>query len=556
MKSIRLSEQVFSELPPSLAHYIDQERNVWLESIPREGKTRFRDIRSLVLDIDTLAIGQRLMAENVGVEWARAIQYQQGYELGKLDAVRHDAEFQGNVRMALQAAPVYRQVLGWYSAENVRFEFDLGARTLYRELLIRDSIEAEAYRLWGTDDRQCACCATAGYLAGHAAGILDAPVLTVETECVAKGDARCRFISRLDPEWGEEADWIRSALTMPTVRDILARHEEQLAAAQRAEQRARSQFNDLNRRFRSDRMLDTLVGESDAMQAVLRRVRQVTDCDAPVLLVGESGTGHETLARSIHFGGGRRAKPFVALDCLGLSGPLLTQELIGYERDGIPGANRPHAGAYARAHGGTLYIGEVANLNLETQMLLLRAMREGVVYTLGGERPVKADVRVVAATRHDLARKTKSGEFLEHLYYALSVAAIPLPPLRERGTDILRLADVFLQEACEHYGRSPLQFARDVHEALLDCAWPGNLRQLRAAVEHAVIVAQDETIELSDLPDEILAVRWTRPQQELTEPVIRAALARTHGNRIKAAELLGVSRTSLWRAMKRLKVEG
>ncbi|MCX5757973.1 MAG: hypothetical protein NTU83_05620, partial [Candidatus Hydrogenedentes bacterium] len=111
-------------------------------------------------------------------------------------------------------------------------------------------------------------------------------------------------------------------------------------------------------------------------------------------------------------------------------------------------------------------------------------------------------------------------------------------------------------EACEHYGRPPLQFARDVHEALLDCAWPGNLRQLRATVEHAVIIAQDTTIGLSDLPDEVLAVRRTRPQQELTEPVIRAALARTHGNRIKATELLGVSRTSLWRAMKRLKVEG
>lgn len=555
MKQIKLSEQIFLELPPTLAHYLEQDRNVWLESIPSEGKTRFRDVRSIVIDIEALGLEQRLLAEDVGNDWARAIQYRRGYELGKLDAQRHDAEFAGNVRLALQAAPVYRQMLGWYRSENVRFEIDLGARTLYRETQVRDSIEAEAYTTWGTENQHPVCCAAAGYLAGQMSGVLDAPVLTLETECTAKGDPRCRFISRLDQEWGDEVQWIRQALSMPSIRETLSKKEEQLAAALRAEQRVRSQLNDLNRRFRSDRMLDTLVGESEVMQRVLRRVQQIADCEAPVLLQGEPGTGHETLARSIHFGGGRRTKPFVVLDTVGMPGPLLAQELAGYERDGIPGAHRAYTGAYVRAHGGTLYISEVANLSVETQMLLLRAMRDALIYPLGANRPVKADVRIIAATQHDLTRKGKTGEFLEHLRYTLSVAPVVLPPLRERGTDILPLAESFLQEAAERYARPPLQFARDVYAALVDCAWPGNLRQLRTAIEHAAIIAAPPFIQLQDLPDEVLAVRWSRPQQELTGPVLRAALARTHGNRIQAAELLGVSRTSLWRAMKRVQEE-
>jgi DNA-binding NtrC family response regulator/predicted hydrocarbon binding protein len=552
MKPTRLSAQVFNELPPVLSHYLEQDRNVWLESIPRAGKVFLRNQPGIFTELHDLAVESRLLVQNVGEEWAHAIRYRNGFELGRLDAARQYAEFNGNPRLALQAATVFRQLQGWYVAQTERFEFDLNARTLYREVILKESIEAAARRLWAQDEDECACWGTAGYLSGHIVGIVGGRVLTIEVECIAKGDKRCRFISKFDAEWGEDAAWTRQVLSTGTVLEELATRDDAVAVAKKAEQRARVALNDLNRRLRSDLMVESLVGESAGMQPVLRRARQVMSSDVPVLEIGEPGSGRETLARAIHNGSARQNKPFVMVDCLGLKGDLLTQELFGYAKDAFPGTTRSYTGACARAHGGTLYLNEAANLTLEAQVLLLRAMREGVVFPLGAESPVKAEIRVVAATQHHLAAKLSSGEFLEHLYYALNVAAIDIPPLRERDSDILRLAETFLREFCEHYNRPDLKFSQDLKQALLDCAWPGNVRQLRGVIEHAVIMAEGDMLGIEALPEDVLATRWRRPQQELTEEVVRAALRRARGNRGEAADLLGIGRTSLWRAMKRL----
>ena len=491
----------------------------------------------------------------MGRQRARAISYRVGYELGRHDAAAHLDEFKRNARLALQASPVFRQLQGRGAARTVRFEFDLDARTLYRETVVSDSAEALAYGLLVKDDIQCMCWSTAGYFAGHMSEILGRPVVTIERECIGKSHEACRFVSKFDAEWDDEAAWVREAFDMDSVDEELAKREERADAARKGEQRARYALSELNRRLRSDLMIDGLVAEAPAMQPVMRRARQVMASDAPLVVVGEPGTGRETVARAVHYGGARRRKSFVTVDCVGLRGHLLTQELFGYVKGGVPGATREHVGAYQRAHGGTLYLSEVTNLDIEAQVFLLRAMRDGVVFPLGGDEPVKADVRVIAATQYDLADKVASGDFLEHLHYALAVVAIELPPLRDRESDVLRLAELFVQEFGERYQRPGLRLSQDFQRVLLDCAWPGNVRQLRNVIEHAVIMAEGRRLDMAELPDDVLATRTRRPQEALTEEVVRAALRRTRGNRTHAAQLLGIGRTSLWRAMKRFKIE-
>jgi len=555
LKPTKLSAQVFYELPPVLAHYVEQERNLWLEGMPTRGSLLVRENQGVFVDLHALGLQRKLLIDGLGRQRARAVSYRVGFELGRRDAAAHLEEFKHNARLALQASPVLRQLQGYGAADAVRFEFDLDARTLYRETAVSNSAEALAYGLLVKDDIQCVCWTTAGYFAGHMTEILGRPVITIERECIGKSHEVCRFVSKFDGEWDDEAAWVRAAFDMDTVDQELAKRDEQVDAARKREQRARYALSELNRRLRSDLMIDGLVAEAPSMQPAVRRARQVMAGEAPVVIEGEPGAGRETFARAIHYGGARRRKPFVAVDCEGLQGALLTQELFGYVKEGVPGATRPHVGAYQRAHGGALYLSEVASLDIEAQVFLLRAMREGVVYPLGGDEAVTADVRVIAATQHGLLEKVESGAFLEHLYYALAVVTLELPPLRERESDTLRLAELFLQEFGERYQRPGLALSQDAKRVLLDCAWPGNVRQLRNVIEHAVIMAEGRRLDLSELPDDILATRARRPQEELTEEVVRAALRRTRGNRTHAAQLLGIGRTSLWRAMKRFGIQ-
>lgn len=555
MKPTKLSARVFHELPPVLAHLVETDRNPWLESSPKAGTMSLRERPGVFTELEDLAMQRALLVHMLGPERARAIHYRYGFELGQRDGARHYGEFKGNVRLALQAGEVFGQLEGKFVAETVRFEFDIRARTLYRELLLRNCAEALPYQQSGQPAGECVCWITAGYLSGHVSEILGRRTFTCETECIAKGDPACRFISKFDPEWDSQADWTREALVMETVEQELAGRDDQVAAARKSERRAKAALNDLNRRLRSDLMMEGLVADSPAMRAVLYRARQVAESDIPVLLDGEQGVGRETLARAIHFGGARKKRAFAAVDCGGLPEELLTQELFGFTKDAFAGASSPHPGSYRQAHRGTLYLDEVANLSLDAQIRLLRAMREGVVMSLGGETPAKADVRLIASTEHDLREKVAAGEFLENLYLAFAVAPIEIPPLRDRGTDIVRLAEKFLEEFRERYDREDLDFSQEFKQVLLDCAWPGNVRQLRDVVEHAVIMAQTNTLGLAELPEDILATRLKRTQKELSEEVVRAALHRTRGNRTEAAKLLGVGRTSLWRAMKRLRNE-
>jgi two-component system response regulator HydG len=556
MRPAKLSSNLFLELPPILAHYVEAERHLWVEGNPKRGRLSVLNRSGGFMDHETLAVERRHLIATLGVERARALLYRVGFEQGRRDAARHFQVFGENARLALQAALVFGQLQGRYVAETRRFDYDADKKTLLREIVVSMSSEAAVQRMAGLGSKgEGACWNTAGYFAGHTSEILGKRVLTMESGCSACGAEQCAYTSKLDAEFGEEANWIRAALQGESVDEEVRMRDALVSSAQKAARRAQMALTGLNRRLRSDLVLETVVADSEAMAPVAQRARQLMASDAPVIIHGEPGTGKETIARTIHNGSPRKKKPFVEVDCVGLTDSLLEQELFGFEKDAFPGATLKHTGAYLRANGGTLYLNRVTALSHEMQGLLLKAIQTGQIWPKGAEKPEHADVRVIAAVQEDPLEAKEAGEIREDFYYALAVGRLDVPPLRERQTDILRLAEDFLRDFQKKYERPQVSMSAAFKQVLLDCAWPANVRQLRNVIEHAVIMSSGGELEPKDLPEEVLATRWMKQPGDLTPEVIKATLSRTNNNRSKAAEMLGVGRTTLWRSMKRYGIE-
>ena len=250
-----------------------------------------------------------------------------------------------------------------------------------------------------------------------------------------------------------------------------------------------------------------IVGESAEWQVVLRKANQVALTEATVLITGESGTGKEVVARLVHRASTRRNGPFVALNCAALPEQLLESELFGYERGAFTSAQQAKPGQIEMASGGVLFLDEVSEMSLAAQAKFLRVLQEREFQRLGATRPIKADVRVVAATNRDLRQAVERGTFREDLFYRLQVFDIHIAPLRERRGDILPLAAAFLQEIAPSVGRPPAVLAGDARQALQRHDWPGNVRELRNALERAAILSEGGPIEASHLALQIVAAR-------------------------------------------------
>ncbi len=308
--------------------------------------------------------------------------------------------------------------------------------------------------------------------------------------------------------------------------------------------------------------LEQIVGRSAAMQRVLDRIRTVADRDARVLITGESGTGKERVARALHDISRRRDGPFVALACAAIPSQLLEDEIFGHERGAFTDAKERKAGRFERAHGGSLFLDDIDDMPLETQVKLLRVLQEGEVEPLGGTKTIAVDVRVIAATKVDLAEAVEDGEFREDLYYRLNVVSIDIPPLRDRAEDIPLLAEHFLRRAS---GARQYTISPEVMAELRAYRWPGNVRELENAVERAVALAGSN----SELAREALlegALKRKRRGSEDAEGAalvalkeivreseashIRRVLKAVDGHRANAAKVLGISRKNLWEKMK------
>jgi len=317
-----------------------------------------------------------------------------------------------------------------------------------------------------------------------------------------------------------------------------------------------------------DRARARIVGESDAMRRVLALVRTVAESDEDVLITGETGTGKELVAKMIHELSTRRDGPFVVLSCSGFPQTLLEDEIFGHEKGAFTDARAMKQGRFERAHGGVLFLDDIDDVPVETQVKLLRVLQERTLERLGGEKTLHIDVRVIAATKVDLQSAVEDGEFREDLFYRLNVVPITLPPVRERRSDIPLLAAHFMAA----YGKGKTyRISQETEEKLLKHGWPGNVRELENAVRRAIAMAGSAT----ELRAEDLLLGGPRPPKE--EPIteegqverslrdvaresearhIRLVLKHTGGHRGRTAKILGISRKNLWEKMRELNITG
>jgi DNA-binding NtrC family response regulator len=313
-----------------------------------------------------------------------------------------------------------------------------------------------------------------------------------------------------------------------------------------------------------------VIGEHPAMKQVLERVDQVAATDASVLIRGETGTGKEVIARLLHGASHRRSGPFVAVNMAAIPEPLAESELFGHVRGAFTGADRARTGRFVAANRGTLFFDEIGDMPRALQAKLLRVLQERVVTPVGGTESIPVDVRVVAATHRDLEAMVHDGTFREDLFYRLDVIPIELPPLRDRRQDIPAMAEHFREEVNAREGRAVLGFSLEVMQRLCTYDWPGNVRELENLVERLVVVAAGRMVVIEDLPSNLRTsvvdlesttlelpasgVDLRTLLAQLEEKLIGQALERTGGNKNRAAELLGLNRTTLVEKLRRKNV--
>jgi DNA-binding NtrC family response regulator len=358
-------------------------------------------------------------------------------------------------------------------------------------------------------------------------------------------------------------DYLSKPLVLKELRMLLEK-----AAGQ---QRLQDTLSYYQQREAGNSGISKLVGESEPMQSLKQRIlrlldaeRQLTDGPAAsVLIIGETGTGKELVARALHFDGPRRERPFVSVNCGAIPGNLLEAELFGYEKGAFTDARERKPGLVETADGGTLFLDEIGDIELAAQVKLLRLLEDRVVRRLGATRDRPVNVRIISATNQPLEQAIQENRFRSDLYYRLRVLQLELPPLRERGNDILMLADQILAQQSKRYSKPTLRLNAAARAALLVNPWPGNVRELRNCIEQAVLMAQDSVIEpkllalraitslgsadmLSAEPTPTLKLPSSGFDLEAMESqLVQQALEQTRGNVTQAAKLLGLTRDTL-----------
>ena len=335
-----------------------------------------------------------------------------------------------------------------------------------------------------------------------------------------------------------------------------------VARASRATQRSDDTQDD-TADFRDRYNFGNIIGESPEIRDILGRIVRIAPTDATVLITGESGTGKELVARAIHANSLRAERPFVSINCAALTETLLESELFGHVRGAFTGAVQTRKGLFEEANGGTFFFDEIAETPPSLQAKLLRAIQEGEIRRLGDNKPIKVDARIIAATNQELRNLIAQKRFREDLYYRLNVARFELPPLRERKDDIPPIVESFLHKYGKKMGRQA-SLGPGVMDYFLAYDFPGNIRELENLIEQGVALAQDGVIHLSDITpnsngnggaQSVERQSLADIVQEVERSAIIRALRQVEGNKERAAELLGLSPTTLWRKMKRLQLE-
>ncbi|MBN2034666.1 MAG: sigma 54-interacting transcriptional regulator [Deltaproteobacteria bacterium] len=323
------------------------------------------------------------------------------------------------------------------------------------------------------------------------------------------------------------------------------------------------QINAFQRQLHSEDGFCGMIGTSPPMQKVFNIIANAAQSDAPVIIFGESGTGKELVARAIHETGTRKRKPFLKVNCAALSESLLESELFGHVKGAYTGAYRSREGRFESARGGDIFLDEIGDLPLSTQVKLLRVLEEKVIERVGDNRPIQVDVRIISATNKELKELVDKGTFRNDLFFRINVIPIRLPPLRERVEDIPLLADAFFRRVQMKSSKPIRGISNESMSFLMVHDWPGNVRELRSAFEYAFVACHEALIQPSHLPPNIFRAkeRIKKPQRfamdstQIKKEEIIEALRKSGGNQSAAARLLGVSRVTVWSRIKKFKID-
>jgi two-component system response regulator AtoC len=346
-------------------------------------------------------------------------------------------------------------------------------------------------------------------------------------------------------------------ITKPIETDVL------VVALERAIQhhRLQDEVKTLRRAIEDARHFGNLIGSSTAMQAIYDLLGRIADSPATVLITGESGTGKEVAARALHERGPRKARPFVAINCSAVPDSLLESELFGHARGAFTDARAARAGLLLQATGGTLLLDEIGDMPMALQPKLLRALQERTLRPVGGDEELPFDVRVVATTNRDLHALVEEGRFREDLYFRINVIHVELPPLRARGGDVLLLAQHFIDVHAARAGKRVTALTPVAAEKLIAYRWPGNVRELQNCIERAIALTQQDRVGVEDLPETVRAYKRSHvliatddpselvPLSEVERRYVLRVLEAVGGNKTSAAQILGVTRKTLYRKL-------
>lgn len=533
-----------------------------VEFRPDEGAIFFQNRRLVLLSTSTFGRWQRYLAEKVGEQEAWRALLRAGYHEGfhqSVCAKRRFGQHQGYV-----VAPRLAEVLGLSIVEVKSVCENPSAFKI--EIFLYNSVEAEQHIFLAGLSKSPVCCYEMGFASGYASAEREMEIYFKEMECVACGQKHCSAVGRDALSWGEELANLRKDYGFQSFADVEAYWEERRQRAAELIKHRERIFShsgspeaaaDLGLRKRTVKAIEEanfVVREPEMMQ-ILDQAICVSRLNTPVLVQGETGTGKEFVVNLIHQHSARVDREFVSVNCAALTESLLESELFGHTKGAFTGAIIDKAGLFELAADGTLFLDEIGEMPLGLQAKLLRAIENGEIRRVGSNKTIKVNPRFLAATNRDLHALIAAGKFRQDLYFRLNSFVIQLPPLRERRASIPPMAQQFLQEVTSKFEKKVTNISPEAMACLMGYAWPGNVRELKHAIEHAIVVAAGQTIELRDLPPEIRSCEPKMEEQGVLrgceKQAIAQVLAEHDGDRAATAHALNISMSTLWRKMKR-----
>jgi DNA-binding NtrC family response regulator len=547
---------------------LDDLQLIELLDFDREsGVIRLREQRMLVLGAAAMGLLRRELIHTLGEDTARRLLLRFGYADGYHDAVSLQENFGwGDPLDGVRAGLKLHTLEGIVHAEPEHLAYDARHATFDGRLRWDRSYEAEQHLYHHGRSARPVCWTLIGYISGFTSSCLGQDVYFSEVQCAGQGATQCRLVGRHAAGWGESLPALHEDFRgadlrgeVERLRRSVAQQKKELTRRQRAMAGQEREVEALRERAMRHATASRFIVRSPAMRDVLEMALRVAPLDTTILIDGESGTGKEFIARMIHEQSRRAARTLVTVNCGALTETLLESELFGHVRGAFTGASRDKIGLFEQASGSTLFLDEVGEMTPALQVKLLRALQEREVRRVGGERSIRVDVRVVAATNRDLRRDATAGTFREDLYFRLAGFKIRVPPLRERREEIPVLAHAMLRTVARRVGKSVDTVSAEAMTRLVNHNWPGNVRELEHAVERAVILARGATLTVRDLPPEL---RDGSPATALSGFNLKAHEARLigealhayNGSRRRTAEALGISTVSLWRKVREYRI--